>query len=50
MSYIYTVWKVSTNCTKALRTFKKPRGKKSDMKKVHNPKYRHSLGVDANII
>jgi len=50
MNYMYTLWLVSTNLTKNFRPFQKARCQKSDIKEVHNLKFRHDLSVVAHMI
>ena len=45
MHYMYTLRLRSTNFPKTLRPFQKPRWQKSDIKEVHNLKFRHCLDV-----
>ena len=49
MNYMYTLWLRSTNFPKSFRPFQKPRCQKSDIKEVHNLKFRHCLGVEAHM-
>jgi len=50
MVYMYTLWMGSTNFTKTLRQFQKPRRQKCDIKGVHNLTCRHCLGLEVHMI
>jgi hypothetical protein len=43
MNYRYTLWLGSTDFSKTLRPFQKPRCQKSDIKRVHNLKFKHCV-------
>ena len=48
MNYTYTLWWRSANFPKSLRPFKKPTCQQSDIKKLHNLKFRQCVGVVAH--